>query len=160
MNKNAQAVDVRQYIIQHLGNVFQTMLARDSSPVAGEGMPFDTERVTGCVGLGGENVSGVLYLHLSAEFAHKAAVAMLGLDPGDAIEESEVNDVVGELTNMLTGGLKSTFCDAGIPCMVSTPTIIRGTAFNVESAEEVERIWQMFESGGERVVVETHIKFS
>jgi len=46
---------------------------------------------------------------------------MLGLPPDEITGETEVNDVVGEATNMLTGGLKSWLCDAGSDCAVSTP---------------------------------------
>ena len=67
--------------------------------------------MTGSVGFAGENVTGAVYLHLSAAFANRVAAAMLGLQPEEIMGETEVNDVVGEVTNMLTGGLKSWLCD-------------------------------------------------
>ena len=45
--------------------------------------------------------------------------------------------MVGEATNMLTGGLKSWLCDSGAECAVSTPAIIRGSAFVIEPVPEV-----------------------
>jgi chemotaxis protein CheX len=70
-----------------------------------------------------------------------------------------VNDVVGEATNMLAGGLKSWLCDAGASCAVSTPAIIRG-AFAVEAMPDVAREFLVFESGADRVIVEIHIKLN
>jgi chemotaxis protein CheX len=105
-------------------------------------------------------VTGAVYLHISAEFAKVMAVTMLGLSPEDLSGESEVNDVIGEATNMLTGGLKSWLCDCGYDCAVSTPAIIRGASYVIESTEEVEREWLVFECGKEHVAVEVHIKLS
>ena len=73
---------------------------------------------------------------------------MLGLPPEEVTGETEVNDVVGEATNMLTGGLKSWLCDAGAECAVSTPAIIRGTSFAIEAMPDVARELLVFECGG------------
>ena len=70
---------------------------------------------------------------------------------------SEVNDVVGEVTNMLTGGLKSWLCDNGHPCAVSTPAIIRG-AYEIEPLPEVKREFLVFTCSGVQILVEVHIK--
>jgi len=123
------------------------------------GLPHFEERVTGSVGFAGDSVTGAVYLHLSATFANRVAAAMLGLPPEETIGENDVNDVVGEATNMLTGGLKSWLCDAGAGCAVSTPAIIRG-AFSVEAMPDVAREFLVFESGTERVIVEIHIKLN
>ena len=79
---------------------------------------------------------------------------------GEIPGEADVNDVVGEATNMLTGGLKSWLCDAGAECAVSTPAIIRGTAFNIESMPDVLRELLVFNCGEDRLIVEVHIKFN
>jgi chemotaxis protein CheX len=68
--------------------------------------------------------------------------------------------VVGEVTNMLAGGLKSWLCDAGAECAVSTPAIIRGNAFAIESMADVMRDLLVFDSGNNRFVVEVHIKLN
>ena len=93
-------------------------------------------------------------------FAEHVTGLMLGIPAGEAIGESEVNDVVGEASNMLTGGLKSWLCDAGAPCAVSTPGIIRGVAFSIEPMPDVHRDWMVFDCDGERFMVEFHNKFT
>ncbi len=159
MSQTVQLPNVCEFMTRHLVDVFDTMLAMPAMLVPNAALPEFSERVTGSVGFAGENVTGAVYLHLSAGFANRVAAAMLGLPPADHIGENDVNDVVGEATNMLTGGLKSWLCDAGAGCAVSTPAIIRG-AFNVEAMPDVAREFLVFESGAERVIVEIHSKLS
>ena len=87
-------------------------------------------------------------------------MAMLGRSAEDLISPSEVNDVVGEVANLLTGGLKSWLCESGIFCALSSSAIIRGTSFVIEPNPEAEREVLIFECGGEVVVVEIHMKAS
>ena len=160
MSQQIQAVNIREYITSHLVDVFDTMLAKKAAPAGDAKPPHHAEHISGSVGLGGETVTGAVYLHLSAAFAGQAAAAMLGLPPEESLGDAEVNDVVGEVTNMLAGGLKSALCDAGSPCAVSTPAIIRGTSFVVQSTPNVERTCVLFDCDNERVMVEVHIKYS
>jgi CheY-specific phosphatase CheX len=156
MNEPVQTLNIREFITRHLTEVFDTMLAKKAEPI-NDCTVTHHERVCGSVGFGGETISGVVYLHLSAAFAATAAAAMLGLGPED-LSEAEVNDVVGEMTNMLAGGLKSALCDSGAPCAVSPPSIIRGNSFVVEPSPDVERIWLPFKCEQEQVAVEIHVK--
>lgn len=160
MSTQVQSFDARQFLTHHLGDVFSTMLSLQVTPVADSQMPHFENRVTGSVGFGGETVTGAVYLHLSAALATQATSAMLGLPPEEITGEQEVNDVVGEMTNMLAGGLKSTLCDLGATCAVSTPAIIRGTSFEIEALPDVRRECMVFACDAERVVVELHIKFN
>ena len=145
---------------RHLVEVFSTMLSMTATPLPQAEIPHHEERVTGSVGFAGESVHGVVYLHLSAEFARKAAAAMLGLPLEEVTADEDINDVIGEVTNMLTGGLKSALCDAGTPCAVSTPAIIRGRSFEIEPGPGLERIWLLFDCETDRAAVEVHIRFN
>ena len=151
-------IDVAEFLKRHLVDVFATMLSLQASPSPNLTLPNETQRVTGSVGFAGETINGVVYLHLSAGFALNIAAAMLGLSAEEGIAEDDINDVVGEVTNMLAGGLKSALCDANCPCAVSTPSIIRGNSFMIEPVPESERIWLGFECAGERAVVEVHLQ--
>lgn len=160
MNQQAQSLDVRQLINEHVAEVFKTMLSLPlkSLPAARQ-IPRFGERLTGSVGFGGESVTGAVYLHMSADLAKHLASAMLGLS-AEELGESESNDVVGEIANMLTGQLKSCLCDAGAPCAVSTPTIIRGASYEIEQLPEVRRELLLFECAAGVMAVEVHIKFN
>jgi chemotaxis protein CheX len=156
----APALDIRHFLNGHLVDVFDTMLSMKAIPAPDGQLPAFAERMTGSVGFGGSAVTGAVYLHLSADFANQIAAKMLGLPPEEKLGENDVNDVVGECANMLAGGLKSAFCDKGYECAVSTPAIIRGTSFNIESLPDVRQELMVFESDGVRFAVEVHIKFN
>ena len=160
MSQTIQLPDICEFMTRHLVDVFDTMLAMPAALTPKAGLPHFEERVTGSVGFAGDSVTGAVYLHLSATFANRVAAAMLGLPPEEIAGDTDVNDVVGEVTNMLTGGLKSWLCDAGAECAVSTPAIIRGTAFAIESMPDVKRELLVFDSGQDRFIVEVHIKFN
>jgi chemotaxis protein CheX len=160
MNQTIQLPAVCEFMTRHMADVFDTMLSMKASLVPKAEVPQYEERVTGAVGFAGPAVTGAVYLHQSAPFAKVMAATMLGLTPEDITGETEVNDVVGEATNMLTGGLKSWLCDCGYDCAVSTPAIIRGAAYVIEALPDVERECLVFECNGERVIVEVHIKLS
>ncbi len=48
-------------------------------------------------------------------------------------DEDEIKDVVGEMCNIVGGNLKAGFCDSGLMCGISTPSIIFGNDFKVEN---------------------------
>ena len=158
--KTAPTLDIRHFLNGHLVDVFETMLAMKANPVSEGSLPDFASRTTGSVGFAGDTVTGAVYFHLSADFANQIAAAMLGVPPEENLGEHEVNDVVGECTNMLAGGLKSALCDKGHECAVSTPAIIRGTSFNIESLPDVRQEMLIYECNGARFAVEVHIKFN
>jgi CheY-specific phosphatase CheX len=159
MTPTVQITNVCEFMRRHLVDVFETMLSLKAVDLPQAAVPLHGQRVTGAVGFAGETTNGTVYLHLSAAFANRAAAAMLGLPAEEALGDNEVNDVIGEATNMLTGGLKSWLCDCGADCAVSTPTIIRGESYSIEAVPEVKREFLIFECEGERLAVEIHIKF-
>jgi len=160
MKPTIQNSEVREFMKRHLVEVFDTMMSLKAilSPKA-KTVQY-SERVTGSGGFVGKKVTGAIYLHLSMPLANQMAAAMAGLDPDEIPDDNTVNDVVGEVTNMLTGGLKSWICDAGINCVASTPTIIRGTGFSIEPMADVHCERLIFDCGDDRFSVEIHIKFN
>jgi chemotaxis protein CheX len=159
MNDTITVSGIREFVAGHLNDVFETMLSLKAEPGGGpEGDPFVGEHVSGSVGLAGETVNGSVYLHFSAPFARQAAAAMLGLGPEEITNVSDVNDVVGEVTNMVGGALKSWMCDAGATCVLTTPAVIRGDSFSIRAKPGVELIPLGFTCAGHRGLVEIHVK--
>jgi CheY-specific phosphatase CheX len=147
-------------VIHAFCGVFDTMLSLKLVPLPAGGSPPEyLERVTGCVGFAGEKVNGAVYVHLPGAFARQAAASMLGIAPEEVEGDEVINDVVGEMCNMVTGGLKSSLCDSGLPCAVSTPAIIRGSSFEIEAMPNVRREILYFDCREHRLTLEVHIKF-
>ena len=160
MNPPIAASAVQEFLVRHLAEVFSTMLSLPAVPLT-EAPPAHTpERVSGSVGFVGEDVSGAVYVHVPAQFAGRITGAMLGLPDEEIPGDADVNDVMGEVTNMLAGGLKSWLCDAGATCALTTPAIIRGTSFHIVASEGVSQIQFGFASGAHQGLVEVHIKFA
>jgi len=136
------------------------MLSLPAVPLAEAANGEAKERVSGSVSFVGETVTGAVYLHVPTAFAGQMTGAMLGLPAEETPGEAEVNDVVGEVTNMVAGGLKSWLCDAGAACALSTPAIIRGTSFYIIASEGVARIHFGFASGVHQGLLEVHLKFT
>ncbi|HWC60332.1 MAG TPA: chemotaxis protein CheX [Verrucomicrobiae bacterium] len=148
-----------EFLTEHVVTVFETMLSVQVAPLKKSSAESLEERVTGTAGFGGEGVRGVLYLHLSTTTANRFAAIMLGLADDVAPADGDVNDVIGEMTNMLTGGLKSWLTNSGFPCAISTPGIIRGTSYVIDSPPEVESQKLVFESAAGPVAVEIQMQF-
>jgi CheY-specific phosphatase CheX len=158
MSRPDQSFNVTGCVSDTFIQVFETMLSMKAEPAPDRILPHHQDRITGSVGFGGEKVTGAAYIHLCGATATRAASAMLGMTV-EELGESEINDVVGELCNMITGGLKSGLCDAGLSCAMSTPAIIRGSSFQIESMPGVRREVMLFDCQDNRIVVEVHIKF-
>jgi chemotaxis protein CheX len=158
MNQTTFNAQVEQSIGSIIPNVLETMLGFKAAPCAPSPLPERGVRVTGSIGLAGEEIVGAIYLHLAEPFAQVAARAMLGLGADEACAESDVNDVVGELCNMIAGGFKSELCDAGLACAISAPAIIRGSHFTIQPSLELQT-WQLSYSCQEhRLTVELHLQ--
>jgi chemotaxis protein CheX len=157
MNATASTFCVGEIVRRVVPAVFDTML---SLPVAARAVsPAQAgERVTGAVGMGGENISGEVYLHFSTPLARRAAAAMLGLPSAGAADDIAVNDTTSELANMVAGAIKSALCDAGRPCGMSTPSIMRGPAFAIEVPPGATCELFCFDCQGETLGVEVQLK--
>ena len=69
---------------------------------------------------------GSINLHVNGDFAKLITAAMLDMEEDEIEGDEEVHDVVGELSNMIGGDLKSRLCDVGLTCELSIPTITSG----------------------------------
>ena len=79
--------------------------------------------------------------HVPRAFAAIMTAAMLDMEVDEIEGDEEVNDVIGELTNMISGELKSRLCDVGLSCELSIPSITSGTEFSINAKgwERLER---------------------
>jgi chemotaxis protein CheX len=158
MSSPTLPLDVNQFMVGHLVDVFSTMLSLTAVPAEATDALKEGDRVTGSVGFAGESIQGVVYLHMADVFARRVAGAMLGLAPEEISGPEEMDDVVGEVTNMLAGGLKSAFCDAGRKCALSPPAIIRGSSYSIKPLPNLDRFWMVFACENERLAVEIHLR--
>jgi chemotaxis protein CheX len=106
--------------------VFELMLSCQltASPNAEE----PRRDVTAMVGLAGQ-LCGVL----SVCCDEKAAVRMTSMMLGVTVDKTgpEVADALGEISNMVAGNFKNKIAGLGDGCMLSPPTVITGSDYNL-----------------------------
>jgi len=134
-------VDLRGFVSGAMNEVFDTMLSMNIE-LADEGMQVSVsgERIVGSVGFAGKAV-GSVSIHVNEAFARSITAAMLGMEEDEIDGDEEVHDVIGELSNMVGGDLKSRLCDKGLDCELSIPSITRGSDFRTET-----KGWERHES--------------
>jgi chemotaxis protein CheX len=100
--------------------------------------------LTGFVHIEGE-WRGTVTVEVTADLASEAAAAMFGLEP-DELGGEEVDDSLGELANMIGGGVKSLLPGSH---RLSLPTVVGGLDYevNVPGAHPVRQLWFMDEQG-------------
>ena len=159
---------VRDYINRAVTDVFKTMLGREptfsaaadwakgAAPVL---VANPRPQVVGTVGFIGD-VNGLIYLHLDLEFARICTCHLLGMTMPelDRAGDEVVNDAIGELTNMTVGGFKNGLCDAGYPCKLTIPSILRGTNFTIEPVSSAVRHVYHFDCAEHRVIADILMK--
>jgi chemotaxis protein CheX len=152
-------VDLKGFVTQSVKSVFETMLSMRLAP---EDPPnrqsiIAGKHVVGTVGFAGA-VMGNVNIFVSREFAGEMTAAMLGMPVEEIRGDEEVNDVIGEVCNMVGGDLKSRLCDAGLPCSLSIPSITFGDGFRVES-KGWERHEQLgFRNSHHSALLEVYVK--
>jgi CheY-specific phosphatase CheX len=134
-------VDLRGFVSGAMNEVFDTMLSMDIE-LADEGVHgnVDGERIVGSVGFAGKAV-GSVSVQVNEAFARSITAAMLGMEEDEIDGDEEVHDVIGELSNMVGGDLKSRLCDEGLNCNLSIPSITTGSDFKTET-----KGWERHES--------------
>ncbi len=159
---------IREYINRAVTDVFKTMLGREptfssESTVAKQRSLLVSEpqrpQVVGTVGFIGD-ANGLIYLHLDLAFARLCTCHLLGMTEAELDEAGDevINDAIGELTNMTVGGFKNGLCDAGYPCKLTIPSILRGTNFSIEPISSAVRHVYYFDCAEHRVVADILMK--
>lgn len=157
---------IRDYIKRAVTDVFKTMIGREpkfstTAPnQGGKSHPSSNRpQVVGTVGFIGE-ANGLVYLHLDLEFARSCTRQLLGMTEAELDEAGDevINDAIGELTNMTVGGFKNGLCDAGHPCKLTIPSILRGTNFSIEPISSAIRHVYYFDCEEHQVIADILMK--
>ncbi len=153
-------------------DVFKTMLQQQPEFVSAQVQPAGVHtpsmqpqaesnqaHVVGTVGFIGD-VNGLIYLYFDIGFARLATSHLLGMTDAELNEAGDevINDAIGELTNMTVGSFKNGLCDAGYPCKLTIPSILRGSNFCVEPISSASRHTFFFTCAGHRVVTDILMK--
>lgn len=120
-----------------LSEITTTMLNCESTLIPLEQVDVIPPGLSAVVGFGGK-ISGFVALHLSPKSACTLATSLLGMD----FEEMDemVADAMGEIVNMLAGGLKKSISQDEDLFKISIPSIVYGGDYSTHSPKNAERI--------------------
>ena len=154
------ALDYKTRVSEAAANVFGTMLSFKLEPMeAVASSSLTGTRDVSSVCFAGD-ATGIVSVHVPEDLARILAASMLGMEPEEIKGHAEIEDLLGELVNIVGGNLKSALTDAGLRCALSSPSFTTGSDFMIESLnlERYERY--AFQCEGRAVFVELGIKIS
>ncbi len=139
-------------------NALETML--EVSPV--RGTPYlKNENLTqgdisAVIGFAGAKVRG----SVAISFPTPVALRIYSLMMGEKVYRltDEVQDVVGELANIVAGGAKSELANDGLTFNISIPTVVVGKGHSLGTKRDVPVMVIPFDIGKHRFVMEVSMK--
>jgi len=124
-------------------DIFSNMIEIDLTVIPQE--RYDLEKaesnISSMLGLGGE-IKGSLDLHFPKNVAVFVTSQFLGME----IEEldDDVRDAIGEVANMVAGGIKTYFASCNIRTELAIPNTIVGTGYKTHGLAGAERVCVAF----------------
>ena len=101
----------------------------------------ESRTLTAVIGLAGA-LSGAYTVLVSAEGAMQMTACMAGMDI--TIVDETVLDGLGEITNMLAGAWKSKIPSLHAACLLSVPTVVTGTQYEVHKRTSAFRLTRSY----------------
>lgn len=127
-----------------VSEVFSTMLSIKTKPDPSLALMTKNEpHIASSVGFIGQ-VTGVVFIYSNEPFARLITSRMLGMDPKDIVADDMINDSMGELGNIVVGYIKSRLCDRGMKCVLTIPSIVRGSQLSIEHVTSATRFAMPF----------------
>ena len=150
--------DLEELVTGAVTELFSTMLGMTMLPTPIEsGFGNGETHIAGSVGFVGR-LSGVVYVFTSLSFARRITGTFLGMQEAEVKEDEMINDAMGELANMLVGHMKSRISDRGMPCVLTIPSVVRGSHFSVEATTSSEGHLFSYATGKDRIFVQFLLK--
>ncbi|MGM0525722.1 chemotaxis protein CheX [Idiomarina seosinensis] len=130
--------------LQALQNVLSMMAQMELKPGKPQLKRDEYARgdVSGIIGMVGPKVKGSFSISFEENLACEIMHKMLGEMP-ESIDD-EVCDMVGEITNMVTGGAKKTLGESGYEFDMATPIVVSGKDHTISHRSEGPRIIMPF----------------
>jgi len=120
-------------------DIFSTMIEIDLTVIPLE--RYDLEKaesnISSMLGLGGD-IKGSLDLHFPKNVAVFITSQFLGMEIED--EDDDVRDAIGEVANMVAGGIKTYLASLNIRTELAIPNTIVGTAYRTHGLAGAERV--------------------
>lgn len=131
--REINTLDLKEFLTNAIGSVFDMMLSMEAEFIDLDFQsPAGDSRIAGTVSFAGK-VMGNINIQVNEAFARVMTAAILDIELDEIGGEEEIYDVIGEVSNMIGGDLKSRLCDAGYFCELSIPSITSGHNYKIAS---------------------------
>ncbi|MBS3797357.1 MULTISPECIES: chemotaxis protein CheX [unclassified Pseudoalteromonas] len=108
--------------------------------------------VSGMIGMVGPQTKGSMSITFDEALALDIMQRMLGERPANVNEE--VTDMVGEITNMVTGGAKNLLGDKGYDFEMATPVVVAGKGHHLSHKCQGKTLLMPFNSAAGKAHIE------
>jgi len=128
-------LDLQKQIIDSTQAVFDSMLMIPitTGAILSEKVYTFQTSISGMLGFAGD-VQGMLTIHCPQNVAFTITTALLGVDI-DTVDD-DVKDTIGELANMVLGGIKDGFVEQGIQINLAIPTVLAGRSYRISGMDD------------------------
>jgi chemotaxis protein CheX len=136
-------LELDKYLIDATLEVFASMIFIDITPEAVNNEPvsaFDPN-ISSLIGLAGD-MKGILGIHCPAEVALAITSSMLGMEVTDLGEDAK--DAIGEIANMVAGGLKVALSGDAKKIELAIPTTVIGQSIRTSGLSGASRLMLPF----------------
>jgi chemotaxis protein CheX len=122
---DGHTVEFEKHIAEATLEVFASMVFMEITAEKATDVPSSSfgAELTSMIGLAGD-LKGVIAIHCPAPVALAITGAMLGMEL-DSLDE-DVKDAIGEIANMVAGGLKDAVSSTGLHIELSIPSTVIG----------------------------------
>ncbi|WP_291316101.1 chemotaxis protein CheX [Desulfuromonas sp.] len=146
-----------QTIIAATEEIFSTMVDMEieSMPALDEHVTTFRESVSGMVGLAG-SCRGLLAINVPNPVAKAVTGNFLGLEVEEIDED--VKDAIGELANMVAGGIKAALSDGGKDIKMSIPSTVSGEEYSMEYSNDGEGVTVPFNCSAGRFLISLQLQ--
>jgi chemotaxis protein CheX len=117
--------------LQAIMNVLSTMAMMEATPGTPtvKGNQIARGDVTGLIGMASEKARGTLAISFTEPVIFEVTKRMLGEEI--TVIDDTVTDMVGEITNMVTGGAKSVLSEKGYKFDMAIPSVVSGKGHTI-----------------------------
>jgi len=120
-----EQISMGETLLDAAKEVFETMIFMSITEKEDQETEIVGDTYLGTISFKGD-VQGSLGITFEASAAKAVAAGMLCLEPDEAVSDEDLADAVGEVANMVMGGVKSRLQDELGSIEISIPTVISG----------------------------------
>lgn len=131
---------MKSSILESAKEAFETMIFLPLEEIDEQDDPQDqTDSLLCSITFTGQ-LRGCLILQCSKQTAEKITKSMMMIEGDDPIEEAETCDAIGEVVNLVIGGIKSRISEVVSDLEISIPSVIKGQKIRPALGREAIRM--------------------